>query len=410
MLSERNKKILLVALFVGSVVAIGLLLYFLFFSPVGPSGGLVGNTTNTGLTGNGVLPAANTGTPGTVVNGAETGELPQASEVANGGLTKTTVLTTAGVADVSLSSDGNSVNYYDSRDGRFYTINADGTVSRLSNKQFPDAETVDWNSGGEKAVIEFPDGSNVVYDFTSEVQVTLPKHWEDFEFSPANDNIIAKSIGVDPSNRVLIVSNDDGSQVKAVQALGDNADKVQVNPSPSDDIIAFSDTGDAQSSLDRKIIIPVGQNQENYKGIVVEGLGFEGLWSPRGDALLYSAYGEYSNYKPLLWLVNGSSNSIGDDRRSLGLYTWVNKCTFSDNNTAYCAVPQSIDANAGFQPSMSRSEPDDLYKIDLNTGRSALIARPEQGTAMENLQVASDGSVIYYTNAVNNRLEYIKLK
>lgn len=410
MLSERNKKILLVALFVGSVVAIGALLYFLFFAPFGPSGGLVGNG-GIGVSNNGALPSANVGISGVVVTGGEEiGELPEASEVAGGGITKTTILTTAAVAGVTLSSDGKGINYYDGKDGRFYTINADGTVTRLSNKQFPDAETVDWNFGGEKAVIEFPDGSNVVYDFTSEVQVTLPKHWEDFEFSPANDNIIAKSIGLDPSNRVLVVSNDDGSQVKAVQALGEHADKVQVNPSPNDDVIAFSDTGDAQSSFTRKIIIPIGQNEENFKGIVVEGLGFEGLWSPRGDTLLYSAYGDFSDYKPLLWLVSGSSNSIGDSRRSLGLYTWADKCTFADNNVVYCAVPQNLDANAGFQPSMSRSEPDDLYKFDITAGRSSLVARPEQNTAMENLQVASDGSVLYYTNAINDRLEYIKLK
>jgi hypothetical protein len=410
MLSERKKKILLIGLFVISVLVIGGLLYYLFFAPSGPGGGLIGQPTNISVVGNNVLPSANTGAAGVVVSGEEGGVALPAAEVAAGGITKTNLLTTAAVASVTLSSDGQGVNYYDAKDGRFYTINADGTVTRLSNKQFPDAETVDWNKVGDTAVIEFPDGSNVVYNFTTEIQTTLPKHWEDFRFSPANDNIIAKSIGLDPSNRVLVVSNEDGSQVKAVQALGENADKVQINPSPNDDVIAFSDTGDAQSDFTRKVIIPIGQNQENFKSFVVEGLGFEGRWSPRGDTLIYSAYGSNSNYKPLLWLISGSANSIGDSRRSVGLYTWADKCVFADNNTVYCAVPQKLDDNAGYQPSLSRSEPDDLYKLDIRAGRATLTARPEENTSMENLQVSSDGSVIYYTNALNDRLEYIKLK
>ena len=410
MLSERNKKIILIVAFILSVVAIGTALYFMFFAPGVTPSEIAGGTTAGGTAGQ--LPTANTGHPTTTTTPSGTTEtLPEASEVANGGLTKTNILTQTSVSGTSLSQDGTGMNYYDGKDDRFYSINPDGSITKLSNKQFPDAENVAWNTTGNKAVIEFPDGSNVVYDFDSEIQVTLPKHWEDFAFTPSSDEIIAKSMSVDPNSRVLVVSNDDGSQAKAVQALGENADKVQVNPSPNDQIIAFSDTGDVQTGgLDRRMIIPVGKNQENFQGLVVEGLGFESIWNSRGSVILYSVYGDFSNNKPLIWTVDGSAASLGSNRRSLSLNTWADKCVFFDAATAYCAVPRDLPINSGFMPSMYNSYPDDVYKINLSSGSSVLVARPAEDTAMKNLYVSEDASSLFYSNALNDRLEYIKLK
>jgi len=410
MLSEKTKKIILVVGFLTSIVVIGGLLYYLFLKPTTPTVNVSTEGTEV-TTGTGDLPTAGVGQPttGVVTTPNATGALPAVSEVASGGITKTTVLTTSSVEAVTLSKNGDGMNYYDPQDGRFYTIDSDGNVVKLSNKQFPDVENVAWNADGEKAVIEFPDGSNVVYDFTSETQVTLPKHWEDFEFSPVKDQIAAKSMGIDSSNRSLVISNSDGSQVMAVQSLGDNADKVQVNQSPTDQIIAFSDTADSMG-LGQKMILAIGKNQENFKGLVVEGLGFESLWSPRGDVLLYSVYGDTSNWKPMLWIVNGSANSLGDDRRSLSLYTWAEKCVFASSTVVYCAVPQEMENNAGMLKSTYAVSPDDLYKIDLTNNRSSLVARPEIGTPMTNLQVSGDGKYLFYTNNLNGRLEMIKLK
>jgi hypothetical protein len=406
MLSERTKKIFLISGFVASVIGIGAALYFMFWKPlVEPT---IIEEEAVGETGAGALPEAGLG-QGAVTEPEVPGALPKASEVARGGLTKTTMLTNSAVAEVALSSDGQGMNYYDQNDGRFYAINQDGEVVRLSNKQFPDVENTAWNSDGDKAVIEFPDGSNIVYDFTNETQVTLPKHWDDFEFSPGRDQIIAKSLTDDPNSRMLLVSNADGSQAKAVQALGENADKVQVSPSPTNQIIAFSDTAGDQGDFGKKMILPIGQNQENFKGLTVDGLGFDSIWSPRGDSILYSVYSQSSDFKPLLWIVDGTINSLGDDRRALGLYTWVDKCVYAENDLIYCAVPQDLDPNAGLQRTLFEHEPDDLYKIDLATGRSSMIARPEESVAMEDLQTSSDGSLIYFTDAVTGRLGFIKL-
>ncbi|KKU07477.1 MAG: hypothetical protein UX09_C0029G0016 [Candidatus Uhrbacteria bacterium GW2011_GWE2_45_35] len=410
MLTEKTKKILLIAAFVASVIGIGIALYFLFFRPVSQITIVPGEGEEPSIIiGADGLPISGSGQPTTGTTTTTPSVLPEASEIAAGGITKTIVLTTSSVESVTVSQNGDGMNYYDPRDSRFYSIDADGAVIKLSNKQFPDVDNVAWNSDSSKAVIEFPDGSNVVYDFTAETQVTLPKHWEDFEFSPTQDEIVAKSIGVDPNNRALVISKSDGSQVQSVQALGENADKVQINPSPSDQIIAFANTADSMG-FGRTTILPVGKNQENFKGLVVEGLGFDSLWNPRGDIILYSVYGDTSDYKPLLWVVDGTVNSLGDDRRSLSLNTWVDKCVFASSSVAYCAVPQEMASNAGMQRSAYEMSSDDLYKIDLSNNRSTLVARPEISTPMTNLQVSDDGAYVFYTNNMNGRLEMIRLK
>ncbi len=408
-MDDRLKRALGITAFALSTVGIGTALYFTFFrtapvpvavepvpeqSPTGPTGSL----TPSGDAG------ARTGTTGPTGTG-----LPPAAAVANGGLTQTTALTAGAVLQTALSSDGQGVNYYDAADGRFYKVDGEGNVVRLSDKAFPQVQQATWDAGADKAVLEFPDGSNIVYDFENETQVTLPSHWKDFDFAPTGNQIIAKSIAVDPSNRWLVTVNADGSNARAFQALGDNEGKVKVAWSPNDQIVAFSDTGESQGAADRRMIIPLGKNQENLKGLIVEGYGFLPNWSPDGSKLLYSAAGDYSDAKPLLWAVDGNANTIGANRRSLGLNTWADKCTFATTTTLYCAVPRDLPENAGLQRSLYKNLPDTVYQADLSTGRTSLVAIPSSDTTMERLQVSKDGSELFYTNASTGQLEHLKL-
>jgi hypothetical protein len=409
-MNEQTKRILLIVGFILSVIIIAIVMYRLFFAGFVPEATVhdTDETTTTTTT----LPFSTDGvfdsTDGSTTDGS--GVLTEADDVANGSVTSTTTLTTGEVHNIAMNTDGSSVNYYDETDGRFYTIDEDGNVVRMSDTQFPDVDSVVWNKDAEKAVLEFPDGSNVIYNFDSEQQVTLPQHWEDFDFSPVDDEIIAKSIGLDPANRWLLTANDDGSNIKSFQALGENEEKVDVNWSPNDQVVAFADTaGSAYGGLNRTMIYPVGLNDENFKGLVVEGLDFMSLWSPNGKQLLYSVVGDYSDSKPLLWIVDATASTMGENRRSLGLNTWVDKCTWGSSSMVYCAVPQDLPANAGLQRSLFDQLPDVLYSINFNSGRTSLLAIPEEETAMTNLSVSSDESKLYYTND-SGQLELILLK
>lgn len=406
-MSDRTKRILLIVGFILSAIAIGAALYFVFFrASVAPEE----EPATPGEEAPGALPGAQEGAPEPVVGEPEEPELTEADEVAQGGPTQTTTLTQNDVLAPKVNQQG-STNYYDPADDRFYTIDAEGNVQRLSDRQFPQAESVEWNNEGGKAVIEFPDGSNIVYDFMNEQQVSLPKHWEDFKFSPKRDEILAKSIAVDPDNRWLVTTNSDGSNVKAFQALGENADKVTPSWSPNDRVVAFSDTGDPLSGgMDRKTILPLGKNNENLPGLVVEGFNFQPLWSPNGDQLVYSTAGQINSYQPMLWVVEGSPSDMGENRRSLGLNTWAEKCTFSDNSTLYCAVPTNLRSRSGIRPGGTpQNTNDELYKVNIDSGRTSLIAIPEEDTAMNDLSVSPDGTRLFYRNT-NGQLETIQLQ
>ena len=401
------KKILLLLGLLAITVGVGYFIYYLLFgAPAGPTVVLPPEANvNVPVQ---PLPPSAVGGPVVPTAPAPGAELPPGvSAVANGGPTLVTPVTNTPATGASVSANG-SVSYYNRIDGKFYRRLPNGQIVPMSEKVFFDASGVTFDPAGGKAIIEYPDGSNILYDFNNSRQVTLPAHWEDFRFDPSGDQIAAKSIGTDPSNRYLIVSNPDGSGAKAIQALGENADKVQVNWSPNNQIIATATTGEFQG-LDSREIFFVGQNHENFKSLVVEGFDFRPEWSPSGEQLLYSAASSTTDYKPELWLVDANGDNIGRNRRTLNVNTWADKCTFAGDSTVYCAVPSSMPRGAGLQPAVADDIPDNIYKIDLVTGLQTMVAEPEGGHTVGKLMLAPDGKTLYFTDKTSQILNEIKI-
>ena len=411
-MSFRTKKILAVVGFVVVVIAIGTALYLTFFRAAPETPTVSPPISDEAEPGS--LPTSGTAGDREVFVPGEPGTIPTAgdivSPVAIGGLTEVTDLTLTSVTNPTLSDDGGSLNFYDPSDGKFYAVGTDGRLRTLLPDSFPNAESIEWSKDSAKAIVEFPDGANVSVDLATGKTTTLPAHWEEFDFAPNNSGqIAAKSLGVDPGNRWLVIANADGSSAQTVAALGNNEDKVQVSWSPNDQVVAFSDTGALVSGFGRNQILPIGKNQENLPGLVVEGFSFEPLWSDSGEQILYSTHGPSSNYLPQLWFVDGESNTMGQNRQSLPINTWADKCTYADNTTVYCAVPKELPAGSGLQRALAITEPDTVYRIDTRTGASVMVAEPERDTTMTNLQVSADGSVLFYQNARTGTLQLMNL-
>ncbi len=402
-----RKRIFLIIVFILAVLGIAIALYYVFIKkpplPAAPPAPPVA------ITPPGVLPPAVVGRPPGVIPGVPPpAVLPRVSPTAQGGVTLTTTLSEAPVLNPLLTSDGRQLNFYNQNDGRFYRVGPDGRVELLSDKAFFNVQKITWAPQGDKGILEYPDGSKIFYDFSSQRQVTIPKHWEDFSFSPQGEKIAAKSIGLDPANRWLIAADPDGGNAELIEPMGENADKVTVSWSPNQQVIAFSETGQPLGFF-RKEIILIGKNGERFNPLITEGLGFNPLWSATGDQLLYSVWNAATDYKPELWLTGAQGNAIGANRRRLEINTWADKCVFADNVTLYCAVPQDLPRGAGVERGVAQNNPDTLYKIDLTNGSKTLVATTDNNYAMNQLMISADKSILYFTDN-NNLLQKMNLR
>ena len=410
---EKYKKVFIVVGFILIVFILGYLLYALFFKPSVTPPATTEEPTATSTT-QGGLPVAQPGTGQTTPSGqpieglpGETEQAPAGSATASGGLTQTAELNQAPSLAATLSTNGNDLQYYNKQDGKFYRLTKDGQATLLSDTVFHDVENITWSPTKNKAILEYPDQSKIIYDFENKKQISLPKHWEDFNFSPDGSKIVLKSMADDVDNRWLAIINDEGTSAQRVASLGDKDDTVYPSWSPNNQTVAMYTEG---VSFDQQKVYFVGLNNENFKALTIEGRGFEPKWSPKGNNLLYSVYSSASDLKPELWIASAQGESIGTGRNKLDIQTWANKCTFSSATEIYCAVPESLEEGAGLFPDLAKNTKDNLYKIDTQTGLKKLIAIPNGDFTMSDLIVSDNGYYLYFTDVNTEKINKIKLK
>lgn len=399
-----TRKNLLIVGFVLFVFILGFLLYVVFFrsttTPPTPGGDTATSTPG----GIGGLPGAGDGDGRPDVVDLLPGELPDA--IARGGITQTDRLTNSSVTNVTRGT-GNTLSYYDEFSGQFYTLDSNGNIRALSDQTFPRVDNVAWSRTGNKAIIEFPDGANIFYNFEEDTQVTLPRHWTDFGYSPATDQIIFKSLGLEPENNFLTISDEQGNGATIIEYLGDSADIVNPSWSPANQIVAnYAEPLDSG----RSEVYMIGQNDENFKSLVVNGYNFDSMWNPNGSQLLYEVTSASTNNNPSLWIVNAQGANIGSGRRPLNIQTTIDKCVFQDTTTLYCAVPQFLPENSGLMPVIGEGIADDLYKINVVTGSSSLLAKLDVPLPVTNLVVSDDNRYLYFTDEVSGALRKIQLR
>lgn len=404
------KKIFLVASFAIFVLGMSFALYWVFFRS--NSAEPIVNNNFSG----GIIPGTNQGGPNVVNNTNNTNNgLPgnnffndnKVSEVANGGLTKVTNLTGSSVTGLKSTESG--VKYYDKEKNQFFRINAQGKPELLTDKKFYKVSNIIWSNRDEKAILEYPDGMNILYNFRTGEQVTLPVELENFSFDASGQKIAASWIGSQAEDNWLITANDDGSGMQLVEALADKVNDVQIGYSPDNQVLALYRK---QLDLQSQEVLPITPQGTSLLSFVVQGSGFQSKWSPDGTSLLYSVYNQDTSYLPNLWVTSGKSNTLGDLKISLNLATWPDKCTFGGANALYCAVPQGLPRGAGFYPEVADDYNDNFYYIDLNTGTKTLLASPvgEGGAyTAHNLFLSGDGSVLYFTDSSTGNLQSILL-
>jgi len=427
-----KKKILIIIGFILVVVIIGFLLYYFFFRaakpvqpvevipPVIPISKLP--ATREAWDQMTVAERARRGLPLNVWPGEEepvapiTPEAqpvaPQISDIAEGGKTWINPVGADPVSFPSPSLDGNGSIYYNSSDGRFYKLDQNGQKTLISQKQFFDVKNVSWAPTKDRAVIEYPDGFKIMYDFSKDKQYTLPQNWSEFSWNSVGSRLSFKMDSQFPENRWLAVSNPDGTKITPIEAMGDNADKVIVNWSPAGQVVAFSKTGEPRDGWQQEILL-IGPNGENYKSLVVEGRGFLPEWAPQGDKIAYSVYISVNGFKPNLYVADATGgDNTGANKIATNLNTWADKCAFNASGTSlYCAVPKDLPDGSGLFRELADDAKDDFYRVDIKTGVVSFLAEGALGSYnATNLYLSSDESTLYFVDKDTSYLKSIKLK
>ena len=414
------KKILLVAGFVVICLALIFLMYWLFFRATPPGPGEPGYVPP-----GGVLPDTKEGgQPGVIEPGSglpSAGDIEEdetkdsgPSEVARGDDTLVLPITQNRVLNPTLSANKQGINYWDKEDQLFYRISPDGQ-SRLplSDEKFFGVEKVTWSEDSTQAIITYPDELNVFYDFSTKEKTTLPKEVVGASFNSSGKEIAFKFVTADPNSNFIAVSSPNGSGAELIEPIGAEADKVQVVISPTEEVVALYAK---PTSLDSSEIFFIGRSGENFKSLNVEGMHIKGLWSPSGNRLLYHSVSASHDYKPNLWIVDARGDNIGNHHFDLNLETWVDKCIFSSETELYCAVPKNLPEGSGLYADEITGYSDEIYKIDLTTGRKELIASPVLDQAggsqfrMTNLEISEDGHFLFFWDQITEKVYSMRLR
>ncbi|OGY85462.1 MAG: hypothetical protein A2233_04065 [Candidatus Kerfeldbacteria bacterium RIFOXYA2_FULL_38_24] len=413
--SRKLKIILEIVGFILAIILIAFLLYLVFFKstatpPAEPNVNNANQNTNAGLPG---VNNANVNIPANYnTNGEQPTQLPGVDNTANGGLTKTEIITPdINTQNPEMAGDG-SVRYYNPDDGKFYNVDNNGNISEISKLMYQGVSQVTWANNANQAILEFPDQSNVFVDLKTNKQTTLPKEFQDFTFSPDAKQIAFKYLSSDPEKNVLAIASPDGSGARTIEPLGENEDITQVDWSPTGKVVA---TWTEFIDANRQEIGFVGLNDENFKGVVVHGYGLQTQYSPDGQRLLYSTFSADSNYNPTVSIVDANGDDIGKNNKDLELNTFARKCSFSaDNAKVYCGIPKEQKYGYGLEPSILRGTTDDIYEVDLKNGTKKRIAVPvdAQGNpayAVNKMFVAQNGQYLYFRDEQSGQLVKISL-
>ncbi len=417
-MSPTLKRVLLSAALLVVAAVIGFGIYYLFYKKT-PLGQFFAPAPSPAAPTEVVAPLPTAGVrvpavPGAAVSPGAPAQpavtaLPPAPQPAYTPRSPLTKIVAEATAFQSLNPTANAMRYHNPADGKFYRVLTDGSIQPLSAQVFYNVRNVTWASRQNKAIIEYPDNSKILYDFDRQKQTaSLPKHWQEFSFSPEGSQIAAKSIGLSPENRWLITFSDDATETKLIEPMGKNADKVQVSWSPNRQVVAFSQTGEPLG-FDRRDILLIGLHHENFKSLTVEGRDFTPQWSPSGQRLLYSVYSMRTNLKPELWLTTTANDKIDDNRQMLKINTWADKCAFADDNVLFCAVPRSLPEGAGISRGVADNIPDDLYKIDLQSGLKIPIPLGADEHTFRAISCDSAAGKIFFTDINQSGIFEVKI-
>src|SRR6185369_12833809 len=207
--------------------------------------------------------------------------------------------------------------------------------------------------------------------------------------------------------RTLNISNPDGSDWKKLADLGNK--EVFIASVPESSMISF---WNKPLAADASLIEMVSSTGEFRKTLFSVKFGADFLWSPNGQAALFSAGDEKNSHSPLLYEVQAKDGQV----KSLGVPTFVSKTVWSkDGKTVYYALPGALPENA-IVPDDYFSKPlytkDTFWKMDTETGKKTRLidlAESSQNLDSTSLFLSPNEDALFFTDRQTQKLHRIDL-
>lgn len=417
-MSESTKKIILIILFLIVSIGLAFLIYFVFFAkrqtpvePIVPEELISGAEFPTAGEGGAQIVEPGGGIVDEQFTPSETEtQLP----IQEGVISNSKQLVNRDISNINDYSNVNGgIVYYDNQNQTFYKITEDGTISKLSDRKFYSLTNATFSPTKNEAILEYPDKRKVLYDFNKDEFIArFPEQTQDFAFSQQGDKLSYKWIDYYEDQNYLVTSNPDASNFKFIRPIGDQARNINNIWSPDGEVMA---TFRKQADLERQDIYFINENDKNLRALLVDGFNFQGVWNTKGDKLLYNVTEPRKDYNPVLWIANGQGDGLGYGKASLGINTWVDKCSFSnaDSNLVYCAVPDYLPRGSGINSSIAEGVVYSIYKINIANGSQELIAQPvvnNNRVSIDKIYTSQNDSQIFYIDHNTGYLYSINLK
>lgn len=322
----------------------------------------------------------------------------------------------ADVKGPTLSTDENSVLFFNVASNQFFSAGTDGSNPQpFNDTQFVNVEDVKFSPNKTQAILSFPNANSKVlqkyfYDLEKDLAIKLNENIDSFAFSPEGSKIFYKYSDALNDINTFNIANANGTDWRSIK---DFSVANAILDWPTEDKLAFHLT---PSSFRQGAYYTFDLDGENVISILPKAYGVDGVWSKDGSRLLASTASERT-----INLSLTATDLDGSERINIpNSKTFVQKCVWmNDSVSVICAVPSEIDRKFYLPDDYlagNFSTDDTFFRYNTKTGERIELRLHNAASGDEvpelpqidayNLFLSSDELVLYFQNKADDNSLY----
>ncbi|MEM2954987.1 MAG: hypothetical protein QW625_03515 [Candidatus Nanoarchaeia archaeon] len=274
----------------------------------------------------------------------------------------------------TVDEAGKEIKFYSKDNGNLYKVKFDGTnLTKISSANLAGILKILWSPNKESIISYFQEDEKIkkyLHNYQSGQSSLLKEEIEQAVWSPDGTKIVVQSFNPENKTNTISIADANGQNLKPIfqTRIKDlllewsTIDKISLKTKPS--------------GLSEGLLLVINPDNGEFHSVLNGIYGLNIKWSPLGNFLIYSAT-TIEGKKPQLFSIDQN----GQNKKTLGLSTIIEKCVFSqDNRTLFCALPKKVSENAVWPDDYYKglvATADEFYKINLDTGEKDLMFSPD---------------------------------